>query len=96
MEDTPQQSQQREEDSASPTHRSLHSHKLPDFTHMMQAILEDRRLREDEIAEDGQRRERESEERMKRMREQIQMPQRLITDRGTATTHHSHSEHEGL
>ena len=95
MKDTPQQSQQRE-DTASPTHGSLHSHELPDLTRMMQAILEDGRLCEAEIAEDRQRRKRESAERMKGMHENIEMLQRLVTDRGTATTHRSHSEHEEL
>ena len=53
---------------------------------MMQAMLEDRRQREAEIAEDRRRREQENEERMTGMREQIDiMLRRLVSERGTIT-----------
>ena len=54
---------------------------LPSLTQMMQAMIEDRRLREAEIAEDRRRREQENEERMRGMREQINMLQQLVTER---------------
>ena len=62
----------------------------------MQAIQEDRRLHEAEIKEERRHCELESKEHMKGMHEQIKMLQHLVTDRGAATTHHSHSVQEGL
>ncbi|ETW98513.1 MAG: hypothetical protein ETSY2_42715 [Candidatus Entotheonella gemina] len=58
-------------------------------------MLEDRRVREAEIAEDRRRREIENEERMRGMREQIEMLQQLVTER-TTTTRRSPNDCEGM
>ena len=94
MDETPQQ--QREASEASPTHHDTAHHELPDLAQMMQAMLEDRRLREAEIAEDRRLREVENEERMRGMREQIEMLQQLVTERHTTTTRRSSSDHESM
>ena len=98
MDDTPRH--QRE---SSPPHHdttSTHTHtadrELPNLVQTMQAMLEDRRLQEAEIAEDRKRREIENEERMRGMREQIEMLQQLVTDRTTATTCRSPNDGEGM
>lgn len=67
MEGTPQHQQQPEVAETSHTHHSPTSRELADLTRMMQAMLEDCRLREAEIAEDHWQWECENEERMKGM-----------------------------
>ena len=94
MEDTPQQ--QRAASESSPTHHDTAHHDLPDLAQMMQALLEDHRLREAENAEDRWQREVENEERMRGMHEQIEMLQQLVTDRHTTTTRRSSSDCEGM
>ena len=94
MDDNPQRTQEASEASSTPSNAA--NSDLPDLARMMQVMLEDRRLREAEIAEDRRRREIENEERMRGMREQIDALQRLITDRGAASTTHRNSSDEGV
>ena len=89
MEETPQQHEARE---TSTTPQTSTSHDLSSLAQMMQAMLEDRRLCEAEIAEDHRQRECENEERMRGMREQIEMLQRLVSERRPAATHHTREE----
>lgn len=55
-----------------------------DLTAMMRMLIEDRERREKEIAEDRRRREEENEHRMREMRQQMDMLQRLVTERATS------------
>ena len=62
---------------------------ISSLAQMMQTMLKDRRQREAEIAEERRRQERDAEERMRGMREQIDMLQRLVSERHTTTPRRS-------
>ena len=52
---------------------------------MLRVMIEDRKRREEEIADERLRQREENERRMAEMREQVQMLQRLVTERATIT-----------
>ena len=68
---------------------------ISSLAQMMQAMLEDRRLREAEIAEERRQQECDTEECMRSMREQIELLQQFVMERNTTQPHRS-SDQETL
>lgn len=58
-----------------------------EMTTLIQMLIEDRRRREAEVAEDRERREREMEQRVEEMREQVETMRRLVESSGKSRSH---------